>query len=362
MNNIIKKINILFFCISISGCKSIDVKPHNKLELKFLDEYVLPEDILVDSTLVGGLSGIDYYNGLYYIVCDDASNPRFYEATITISDTIISNIEITKVVKIRDSSKYLDLEAIRYDSKTNKVFLTSEGHIKNQKQPLFFNVNSTGKIDKTFNMPSAFYPNSEQQPRHNATLEGLSKSYNEEGYWIAMELPLKADGPEPQLVKTKSPVRITYINTIANETVKQFAYLLDPIAKQPKNKFAVNGLTDILEYGKNKFFVIERSYSSGLGNQSNTIKLFNVDATKATNTLKMDSLNYIDYVPAIKELLLDFEQLRDKLTNNSIDNIEGITFGPTLSNGNKTLLLVSDNNFNRFEKQLNQFILLEIVD
>ncbi|MCF6295204.1 MAG: esterase-like activity of phytase family protein [Flavobacteriaceae bacterium] len=363
MNSIIKKISILFLCISILGCKSIDVKPHKKLELKFLDEYILPEAVMIDGTVVGGLSGIDYYNGLYYLVCDDAFNPRFYEATITISDTIISNIEITKVVKIRDSSKYLDLEAIRYDSKTNKVFLTSEGHIKNQKQPLFFNVNTTGKIDKTFNIPLAFYPNSEQQPRHNATLEGLSKSYNEEeGYWITMELPLKADGPEPQLVKTKSPVRITYINTITNETVKQFAYLLDPIAKQPKNKFAVNGLTDILEYGKNKFFVIERSYSSGLGNQSNTIKLFNVDATKATNTLKMDNLITESYVSGTKTLLLDFEQLRDKLTNNSIDNIEGITFGPTLSNGNKTLLLISDNNFNRFEKQLNQFILLEIVD
>ncbi len=362
MNNIIKKISILFFCISISGCKSIDVKPHNKLELKFLDEYVLPEDILIDNTLVGGLSGIDYYNGLYYLVCDDAFNPRYYEATINVDNSEISKIAIEKVIRIKDTSKYLDLEAIRYDAKTKQMFLTSEGHISRQKHPLFFSVNSGGNIVNEFKIPVAFYPNSTQQPRHNATLEGLSKSYNEKGYWIAMELPLKADGSEPQLVKTKSPVRITYINTIANETVKQFAYLLDPIAKQPKNKFAVNGLTDILEYGKNKFFVIERSYSSGLGNQSNTIKLFNVDATKATNTLKMDSLNNIDYVPATKELLLDFEQLRDKLTNNSIDNIEGITFGPTLSNGNKTLLLVSDNNFNRFEKQLNQFILLEIVD
>jgi hypothetical protein len=357
-----RAIAILLFSITIFGCKSIAIKTSDKLQLKFLDEYVLADNIVIDSTLVGGLSGIDYYKGLYYLVCDDASNPRYYEANITINDAVISNIAITKVVKIRDSSKYLDLETIRYDSNENQIFLTSEGHINKQKSPLFFSVNSKGDIVNEFKIPIAFYPNSTQQPRHNATLEGLSKGYNEEGYWIAMELPLKADGPEPQLTPSQSPVRITLINTTSNKDIKQFAYLLDPIAKQPKGDFAVNGLSDILEYAKDQFFVIERSYSSGLGNQGNTIKIFNVDATKATNILKIKSLKHKDYVPATKELLFDFENVRDKLTNNSIDNIEGITFGPTLPNGNKTLLLVADNNFNRLEKQLNQFILLEIIN
>jgi len=357
-----KIISVLLFCITILGCKNGDVKTVDKLQLKFLDEYVLADDIIVDSTLVGGLSGIDYYNGSYYLVCDDASDPRYYKASITIRDTVISKITITKVIKIKDSSKYLDLETIRYDGNTNQVFITSEGNINKQKPPLFFSVNSNGDIVNEFKIPEAFYPNSTQQPRNNATLEGLSKGYNEEGYWIAMELPLKADGPEPQLTLTQSPVRISLINTTSNQALKQFAYLLDPIAKQPKYNFAVNGLSDILEYAKDQFFIIERSYSSGLGNQSNTIKLFNVDATKATNTLNIDSLSTESFVPATKILLLDFENLRNRLTNNSIDNIEGITFGPTLPNGNKTLILVSDNNFNRFEKQLNQFILLEIVN
>jgi len=352
----------LLLFITIFGCKSVPVKTSDIIQLKFLDEFVLADDIIVDNTPVGGLSGIDYYNGLYYIVCDDANNPRFYEAKITISNTIISNIEITKVVKVKDSSKYLDLESIRYDGKTNHVFLTSEGHIKKLKQPWFFSVNLEGNVENTFTFPSSFYPNSIEKPRHNATLEGLSKSLNEEGYWIAMELPLKADGPEPQLEKTKSPVRITYINTKTNKIEKQFGYLLDPIAKKPVGNFAVNGLSDILEYAKEKFFIIERSYSSGLGTQGNTIKIFSVDATKATNILKTDSLSTKIYIPATKKLLFNFENVRDKLTNNSIDNIEGITFGPTFPNGNKTILLVSDNNFNRLEKQLNQFILLEIVN
>ena len=361
MSKTIKKIIILFF-VSIFGCNNVNDKTHDKIQLNFLSEFILSENIIIDSTVVGGLSGIDYYNGLYYLVCDDASNPRYYEATIEVNNKAISNINIKKVVRIEDTSKYLDLESIRYNAKTKQIFLTSEGHIFKGKSPSLISVDSIGKIENNIEIPKAFYPNSIQKPRHNGTLEGLSKSYSENGYWIAMELPLEVDGPEPQLTKTKSPVRITFIDDLTNKAVNQFAYLLDTIAKQPKGDFAVNGLTDILEYDENIFFVIERSYSSGLGNQSNTIKIFSVNASQATNTLVMDGLSDKDYIPATKELLLDFENLRDKLTDNNIDNIEGISFGPTLSNGNKTLILVSDNNFNRFEKQLNQFILLEIVD
>ena len=42
-----------------------------------------------------------------------------------------------------------------------------------------------------------------------------------------------------------------------------------------------------------------------------------------------------------------------------VDNVEGITFGPTLPNGHRTLLLVADNNFAVFEKT--QFFLFEII-
>ena len=356
------KISILFLCIIIIGCKSVDVKYNEPLKFKFLDEYILPENVLVDSTLVGGLSGIDYHNGLYYLVCDDAFNPRFYKANIELNNTEILNITIEDVIKIKDSSKYLDLEAIRYDSRTNLILITSEGHIKKKKQPLFISVNETGDIKDNFKIPPAFHPNSVQEPRQNGTFEGLSISYDRKGYWIAMELPLVIDGPEPQLEKLNSPVRITYINSKTKEAEKQFGYLLDPIAKKPLGDFSVNGLSEILEYEKDKFFIIERSYSSGLGNQGNTIKIFEVDASKTTNTLWMDSLKGKDYKTATKKLLLDFENVRDKLTNNSIDNIEGITFGPILSSGNRTLILVADNNFNRMEKQLNQFILLELID
>ncbi len=362
MNSSIRKITLLLVSISIFGCRSSQINQHNNLKVTFLSEYILPANIVVDKTQVGGLSGIDFYNGKYYLVCDDSGNPRFYEATIDIENNKISNVDIEKVIKIQNDPDYLDLESIRFNKELSQIELTSEGSIKNKKDPSFFSVNLEGELQERFKIPDAFKASSPEKPRDNATLEGLSNSIDDKGYWIAMELPLEIDGPEPQLTNTKSPVRITLIGSNTKKAIKQFGYFLDPVAKRSDGNFSINGLSDLIEYDANIFLIIERSYSSGLGNQGNTIKLFKVDATNATNTLKINSLKNRDFVPAKKELLFNFEDVRNQLTNNIIDNIEGITFGPLLPNGSKSLILISDNNFNTLGPQLNQFILLEVVE
>tara|TARA_B110000046_G_scaffold162006_1_gene176025 strand:- start:10510 stop:10746 length:237 start_codon:yes stop_codon:yes gene_type:complete len=74
----------------------------------------------------------------------------------------------------------------------------------------------------------------------------------------------------------------------------------------------------------------------------------------------MDALKYVNFVPLKKRLILNFEDVKENLTEEVVDNIEGITFGPKLPNGNQSLVLVADDNFQIYGKQLNQFILLEI--
>jgi len=59
-------------------------------------------------------------------------------------------------------------------------------------------------------------------------------------------------------------------------------------------------------------------------------------------------------------LVFDFKLVQNQLKENIIDNIEGMTFGPDLPNGNKTLLLVSDNNFSSLGRQISQIILMEV--
>jgi len=176
-----------------------------------------------------------------------------------------------------------------------------------------------------------------------------------------MEAPLKLDGEEPTFQKTSSPIRITYFDNQIKKATKQYAYQLEHITKPAKGNINVNGVTALLEYKENHFFIIERTYQSGYGSYGNIIRIFEaILDEKATNINDIESLKKTNFIPLKKRLLFDFSAIENQLTQGIIDNIEGITYGPKLSNGNQSLVLVSDDNFQLYGTQLNQFILIEI--
>lgn len=334
------------------------------IQITFLDDFIIPADLKVGGTVVGGLSGIDYHNGEYYLVCDHPGNPRFYKAKINVSGKEIDTVIVSEVIQLdRDAAffkgKTLDLESIRFDSEKGEIVISSEGSIRNGKDPAIFTVTPEGEYRSHFPLPSYFKASGEQKPRNNGVFEGLAESYDRSGYWVGMELPLVKDGSKPKLFPTKSPVRITRFSK-DGEAERQFMMQLEGITKIPWLYFAVNGLTELLEYAPDRFLVLERAFSAGHGSQGNTVRIFDVDAREATNTLNDPNLRKIDYTAAKKTLVFDFKNVRKQLKENIIDNLEGMTFGPDLPNGNKSLLLVSDNNFNTLMKQITQIILLEI--
>ena len=363
---------IVFFCslIFLSSCGNIDKDvSENSFEINYLDEYVIYNDTIFRNSKIGGLSDIEYIQekNQYYIVCDDTKNNRYYKASIRIENKLIDTVSIDKQILLKDknnqflSTNILDLEAIRSFGK-NQLILTSEGSIENDYNPAIFITDSNGNYQNQLTLPSYFLldTSSKNQPRHNGVFEGLAKDTEKEGYWAAMELPLELDGEEPSYQKPGAPVRITHFNSSTGEADYQFTYPLDKLAKNPKEKFAINGVTTLLQLSEKQFLIVERGYVDGYGTQGNTVRIYLCTIAEATNTLYIDSLMSKDYQAATKHLLFDFESVRDQLTNQIIDNIEGITFGPILANGNQSLLLISDNNFNPVSKQINQLILLEL--
>jgi hypothetical protein len=96
----------------------------------------------------------------------------------------------------------------------------------------------------------------------------------------------------------------------------------------PKEKDKYGGqrrLPKFSQSDRNRLIVMERSYAFGVGN---TIRLFDVDLSGATNVAQFDSLSGRQYTPAAKKLLFDFASLAVRL-----DNIEGMTWGPRLPGG-----------------------------
>ncbi|MDT0688458.1 esterase-like activity of phytase family protein [Salegentibacter sp. F188] len=356
----------LAFALLFLSCATTRRINNDGVTLKFLDDYVLDADLKFDNTKVGGLSGIDFSNGKYYIVCDQPSNPRFYIADIKLNGFAIDTMTIEDVVRIKKpegiEDRYLDMESIRFQDENNMVVISTEGRIVDEKDPGIFRFSIDGEFIEEFAIPDHFSASGEQKPRNNGVFEGLSKSADAQGYWVATELPLKKDGPKPKLFPTTSPVRFTLFNSEEKTAVKQFVYKLDGVSKIPFLYFAINGITEILEYDKDKFLVLERSFSAGHGTNSNTVKIFAVDAGEATNTLEMDRLRKSDYKFAEKQLIFNFKSVKKQFSEEIIDNIEGMCFGPVLPNGNRSLILISDNNFNSYGKQISQVILLEVEE
>lgn len=114
------------------------------------------------------------------------------------------------------------------------------------------------------------------------------------------------------------------------------------------------GVSDILAIDKNRFIVIERTYfryTDSAKKSQSVIRLYEVDLSERysfSNVIGFYSLNRKVALnllaPLKKKLIRDLwiENKEDGGTFNTY-NIEGITFGPALSDGSKSLILCSDN-------------------
>ena len=75
--------------------------------------------------------------------------------------------------------------------------------------------------------------------------------------------------------------------------------------------------------------------------------LYYVDAAGADDVSRLPSLASARVRGVAKTLLLDFDALIPLLPPelSQLDNFEGMAFGPTLPDGRRTVLVVSDDNF-----------------
>jgi len=132
----------------------------------------------------------------------------------------------------------------------------------------------------------------------------------------------------------------------------EYIYEVGPITKSDNNDFEDNGLVELLTLDNGNLLSVEREFVDGVGN---TIKVYEVDLIGADDVSNKQTLDGFEKAVS-KELLLDFDELkllegRDSefsYQDNALGNIEGVTFGPDID-GCKTLVFVSDDNFNAFD-------------
>jgi hypothetical protein len=361
-----KKTLYILFCCCFISCGVTKSAKNKNYQLKLLDEYIIPAKTYFEGEEIGGLSGIDFKNDTLILIDDRSSKPIVYQAKWEASNHKIDSLVFFEGMNLKKIDSIfqkttLDLESIRF-GKNKGYWLSSEGNINQQKNPSIFQLNEKGKFLQQMQLPDYLQVNGNNQPYNNRAIEGITWDSSQEFIWASTELPLINDGKKPQLWNTFSPIRFTQFNPTTGAAEQQFIYTLDRVVRLPLLPFYTNGVTEILHLSTDEFLVLERGFSAGRGKHSNRVKLFVCNFETASNTLKFNSISKNDNLKeAEKYLLLDFKKIRKRLPSKRIDNIEGFCYGPALANGNKTLLFISDNNFNSFGEQITQLIWMELV-
>ncbi len=374
MNKIaVTLISVIAISFVMAGCGA--AKKLSKMRaysLKFLDMKVIPSSLQFQNTMVRGLSGIDYNPDLkeYYIMCDDRSErqpSRYYTAQITLNKYKIDSFWVTRVDSLKTDDGRIfpyrgsDPESIVYDRLSGFWVWANEGQrnitSNNILQPTIRIVNREALVLDSFALPERYRIYSyEKGSRDNGTLESIRFTPDYRSFWFLMEEPLYEDGPRITTDNNNTYLRMAGFDRFSKKQIAEYAYQPDKVATkpQPSTAYNINGVSDMLFIDSTRFLVMERSYSSGV--KGSVIKIFLANTRSATNVINMPSLaNRTDVVPVEKKLLYNFSDLKFY-----IDNVEGITFGPKLPNGNRSVIFVSDDNFSPLQES--QLYLFELIE
>lgn len=350
--------------------------------LRLIGQQVLPRRMDYAGTVVGGLSGVDYdpKTDTYVFISDDrtttdsAGAPRLYTARLTFDATTFSAVNFTGVVTMKQpdgsvypkvpDAKVADPESVRIDPVNgNWVWLSEGDRTLTSAPPRVINpfireITPQGTHVREYTLPAMFQMSAQETgPRGNLVFEGLTFSPDTQSAWVLMEGALIQDGAAPTTT-VGSASRLTRFDRASGAANAQYVYPIEKVQATPvpADQFTVNGPTEILALSATRFLVLERSFSVGVvGNQ---VRLYEIDTAAATNVLTATSL--AGATPVTKKLVLDFETLKTQL--GGIANLEGMTFGPRLPNGKRSLVVVADDNFPAADSATdrNQMLVFEI--
>ncbi|WP_245650413.1 esterase-like activity of phytase family protein [Nocardia harenae] len=327
--------------------------------VRLLGEQVLPFGLEFGGTTVGGLSGIDFAarTGEYVLISDDRSErdpARFYTARFAVDDGGIGPITFTgtHLLRTADGGEYgalsVDPEEIRVDPRTGDFVWTQEGERFEDLliDPATRIAHPDGSYVGELPIAANTAVRANSGPRRNAGPEGATFAADGMLFMTALEGPLLQDGPAPTAA-AGAPIRLT-VQARSGPVLAQYAYPVEPVFAPGDGN---NGVASILAENSldpTKLLVLERGYVAGQGNR---IRIYRADIAAAGNVLDKPIGGA---KPVGKQLVADLTELG----LGHVDNIEGMTWGPRLASGERTLILVSDNNFD--DKQKTQVIALAL--
>ena len=254
-----------------------------------------------------------------------------------------------------------DAEAIRYDPLTATLWWTSEGARGGSRgvDPFVRRSRLDGShVGEVPLAPMFRIVGNPRGPRDNLVFEGATLSPDGRSLWVAMEAPLLEDGPMPTMSEGAWTRVSRHDRPLDGDgrfgpLAAQFAYPVDaiPWADAWTAALALNGVSEVLALDATRLLVVERAFVLG---PRWHVRLFVADTRDASDVRTIPALAGASFVPMTKRLALDLDAL-----GIHVDNVEGLCFGPTLGNGHRTLVFVTDDNFD--PGQSTQLLAFELI-
>jgi hypothetical protein len=359
--------------VAAAGCVSRPEAPApaGPQRLRLLAETTIANGLQFKGTTVGGLSALDHdpVTGLWAALSDDRSElqpARFYTLNVEVSERAL-RVDLLDAITLRQADgqpfprrqaggEVVDPEALRLLPAGRGIVWSSEGDERVNQSPSVREARLDGTHLRDFEVPAALrFSRPGTGPRANQAFEGLALTPDARTAWVAMEAALQQDGPEPGVGRPGGPCRFTAFDIASGRAVRQVAYLPDAVPQAPAlpGGYADNGVSEILMLDASRMLVLERAYSMGVGN---SLRLYEIDTRAGSDTLSLPRLAGGAFRPVAKRLVADFAQLG----LSRLDNTEGMCWGPRLANGDRCLVVVSDDNFSA--RQATQFAAFDYLE
>ncbi|MCX8018199.1 MAG: esterase-like activity of phytase family protein, partial [Rhodocyclaceae bacterium] len=246
----------------------------------------------------------------------------------------------------------VDPEAIRFGLAPDTLWWASEGEARRGIAPAITKIGAGGMALQHLAIPAHYLPGKRQGVRDNLAFESLAIDRVHGRLYVGVENALHQDGQEAD-VGQPSPARILVYDLASSRLVAEYVYVVDAVPQAPPLPLLVrtNGLVELLS-GEGMPVSLERTYVQGSGTGA---RLYRLELEGAGDVSAHAAGAGVDYQPIRKTLLLDLGTL-----GISLDNLEGMSWGPRTAAGRPSLLLVSDDNFSPLQQT--QFLAFELHD
>lgn len=319
-----------------------------------------------DDLPVGSLSALAYEptRGQWVAASDEIQRPRLIWMTITPGATLAVTPTDTTRLSLApglppDTLTALDMEGLAFFP-DGSFAVSHEGHTDRTgvpRQPRVLIGSRDGVITQVIEPRPYFRMDPSDKVRgvrHNLGLESLTRT--PDGRLVSgMEQPLAQDGPVSSHTAGGLVRLVEFVPASDGRWApgREWPYRLDPTPVVPGYGEACedgqNGLSDLLALTNTTLLAIERSCLLGAPGTPayNPVRLYEVTLDGAEDVAGVDTLAGRAPLLAHKRLVLDLAAWRDRLPPAlaTLSNFEGLAFGPPGPRGERTVMLVSDDNF-----------------